>query len=368
MDVDVETTLHMKEGLGDTSYARNSSLQKKSVDLVKRMIINSATDVYVSEAPQSFAIADLGCSSGPNALHLVGDIIKSVQDICRNSSRPTPEFLIFLNDLPKNDFNALFRSSPEFINMVKSSSIKAEGCSPLSVCLNGVPGSFYGRLFPKNSLHFIYSCNALHWLSQVPLGLYNNEGKSINKEKLYISYTSPAEVAKAYFKQYQKDFNQFLKSRSAEMAHGGQMVLVMSGRETLDHNDKRTTFLWEALAQSFATMVSQGRITQEEVDSYNAPFYAPCAAEIEEEVEKEGSFIVDTIQAYEIDICTGDAKKDGRTASMAIRAVQESMISHHFGEEVVDHLFENYSKLLGQLMEKERTKAVNIIAILRKTN
>ncbi|XP_069153311.1 S-adenosyl-L-methionine:benzoic acid/salicylic acid carboxyl methyltransferase 3-like isoform X2 [Solanum lycopersicum] len=31
----------------------------------------------------------------------------------------------------------------------------------------GVAGSFYTRLFPSNSLHFVHSSYSLHWLSQI---------------------------------------------------------------------------------------------------------------------------------------------------------------------------------------------------------
>ena len=36
----------------------------------------------------------------------------------------------------------------------------------------GVPGSFYGRLFPRNSLHFAHSSYCLMWLSQVYIDVY----------------------------------------------------------------------------------------------------------------------------------------------------------------------------------------------------
>ena len=94
------------------------------------------------------------------------------------------------------------------------------------------------------------------WL-QVPVGLFSEEGKPINKGKMYISHTSPAAVAETYFQQFRKDFSLFLKSRSEELIRGGRMALVMLGRKTDDHHDQTTSFLWEVLAQSFALMVSK---------------------------------------------------------------------------------------------------------------
>ncbi|CAA3032622.1 SAM dependent carboxyl methyltransferase, partial [Olea europaea subsp. europaea] len=47
--------------------------------------------------------------------------------------------------------------------------IGPEGCF-----ISCVPGSFYGRLFPKKSLHFVHSSSSLHWLSQCLKGLAAN--------------------------------------------------------------------------------------------------------------------------------------------------------------------------------------------------
>ncbi|KAF3326668.1 Salicylate carboxymethyltransferase [Carex littledalei] len=362
----VETILHMKEGLGDTSYAQNSSLQRNSIETLKNIIINSAVDVYISQSPEQFTLADLGCSSGPNTVTVAGEIIKKIGGLCHKFSIPAPDFSVMLNDLPTNDFNTVFVNVPQFVESLKDYADTDEWGHP-SVFVAGVPGSFYGRLFPSRSVHFICSCSSLHWLSKVPIGLFNEIGKPINKGKMYISHTSPPEVAKAYYKQFQGDFNKFLKARSMEIACGGKMVLAMLGRRTTDHSDPSTSLLWELLAQSLELLVSHEMIHQEKLDSYNVPFYAPNIIEIEEEVRKEGSFTLDYIDIFETNLnASGDARKDGRVLSMAIRAIQESMLSHHFGGEIIDALFNNYSELLIQSMEREAIRSVQIGVVLSK--
>ncbi|KAJ8498339.1 hypothetical protein OPV22_008891 [Ensete ventricosum] len=285
--MDVESVLHMKEGLGEASYAQNCSLQKKSMDAMKHLIVESAVDAYASEMPESFTFVDLGCSSGSNALPLIGDIIKAIHVMARRSAKPAPEFTVFLNDLPSNDFNSMFLSLPLFTKKLNEG-IELHGGMAPSVYFAATPGSFYGRLFPRDSLSFIYSCYSLHWLSQVPPGLVDINGRPINKGNLYISNTSPPAVTLAYFEQFQKEFSIFLKSRSAELHLGGRMVVAMLGRTTDDHSDKSTRVLWEVLDQSFAIMISQEMIDEEKVDTYNVPFYAPSAREIEDEVHREG--------------------------------------------------------------------------------
>ncbi|RWW32597.1 hypothetical protein BHE74_00017439 [Ensete ventricosum] len=138
------------------------------MEAIKHIIVDSATDVYASRTPGCFTIADLGCSSGTNAFSLVSKIVGSIHEKARQSEMPTPEILVFLNDLPTNDFNSVFLNFPEFTRKLKGGIELQEGSGP-SVYLAALPGSFYGRLFPSNSLDFIYSCHSLHWLSEVSI-------------------------------------------------------------------------------------------------------------------------------------------------------------------------------------------------------
>lgn len=114
---------------------------------------------------ESMGIADLGCSSGPNALSAITQIMDMVNAECCHLGRSPPEFRLFLNDLFTNDFNNVFVSLPAFYNKLKQDL----GVGLGSCFVFGVPGSFYGRLLPSNTLHFVHSSSSLHWLSQVLL-------------------------------------------------------------------------------------------------------------------------------------------------------------------------------------------------------
>ncbi|CAL4974537.1 unnamed protein product [Urochloa decumbens] len=355
--MNVEAILHMKAGIGESSYAQNSSLQKKSTDNLKGLVIDSATRVYETLRPESFTIADLGCASGTNALGVVEDTIRSIGEVCCSRGSPPPEFYVLLNDLPTNDFNTVFSRVPEVTGKLKADA-KAE------VFLSGVPGSFYGRLFLSRSVHFVCSFNSLHWLSQVPADLRDGTNTPLNKGKMFISSTSPPAVAEAYRRQFQKDLSLFLKSRAAEVVPGGRMVVSMLCRETEECTDVKTTLLWDLLSDSLAALVSQGLLEQEKVDAYDAPYYASSAQEIEEEVAKDGSFSLDYVRTYEANLSNGDAKRNATTVSMAIRAIQESMLSHHFGAGIIDALFHKFTELVTESMEKGEVKSVQIGAVL----
>lgn len=118
----------------------------------------TALYLSISPRPSTLVIADLGCSSGSNTFFAVSELIRTVENLREEMGHREPrEYQVFLNDLPGNDFNAIFRALP-----------RPQGRENHSSCFfTGVPGSFYDRLFPRKTLHFVHSSYSLQWLSQV---------------------------------------------------------------------------------------------------------------------------------------------------------------------------------------------------------
>lgn len=137
--------------------------QRKGISMTKPVADDAITNLYSSISPKSLVIADLGCSSGSNSLFVISELIKVVDELRQKFGHPSLEYQVFLNDLPGNDFNTIFKSLPSF--QEKMSNQLGVGVCPIFI--SGVPGSFYGRLFPSKSLHFVHSSYSLHWLSQV---------------------------------------------------------------------------------------------------------------------------------------------------------------------------------------------------------
>ncbi|GMP27365.1 hypothetical protein CsSME_00003392 [Camellia sinensis var. sinensis] len=363
--MDVEKVFHMTGGAGDSSYTKNSSLQKKGSDMVKHITMGAIQQLYLTTSPKSIGIADLGCSSGTNSLSTIREMVDAIEETNRSKvSQPLPEFRVYLNDLPTNDFNAVFKALPDFYRELKQARID-QGSGP-SIYIAGYPGSFYGRLFPTDCLHFIYSSYSLHWLSRVPPALYDEQGMSINKGNIYISESSPPEVSEAYFKQFQEDFSLFLRSRSEELIAGGRMVLILLGRIGSNHVDRGNSLLWKLLTQSLTILVSQGKVEKDKLDSYEAHFYAPSKEELEDETRREGSFEMDRLEMVEMGRDVEDSKSYGMAVAKAVRAIQESMISHHFGEGIVDSLFQQYERLVVEEMAREEMITVSFVIVLGK--
>ncbi|KAI3513240.1 hypothetical protein L1887_20568 [Cichorium endivia] len=358
--------LHMNKGEGETSYAKNSLLQKKIMLDASSMVEAAIVNILWEVQPESMGLADLGCSSGPNSLTLVSQIIHTVNATCHQMGRPVPELRVSLNDLPGNDFNRLFQLLPEVYKKVKND-YGIEGCY-----FWGLPGSFYGRLFPAQSLHFVHSSSSLHWLSQVPMSLEPNVGTHLNKEKLYISKSSSASVIEAYKQQFHEDFSLFLRSRANEMISKGRMVLSFMGRMSPDPCADEACYQWELLARALMSLAFDGLVEKEMIDSFNAPYYAPSPEEVELEVEKEGSFVVDGVEAFEIEWDGGDSsalkESSGDRVAKTIRAVVEPMFESHFclGAEMMDELFQRYAKMVDDCFSERILKYTNLVISFMK--
>jgi len=124
----------------------------------RAVLEESVRKLYQALIPECLMVADMGCSSGTNAVLVISEIIDVIDDTCRSLNWPAPELAVFLNDLPGNDFNTLFNNLPSFYKRME----EEKGCF-----VSGTSGSFYGRLFPAQFLHFVHASYSVHWLSQV---------------------------------------------------------------------------------------------------------------------------------------------------------------------------------------------------------
>ncbi|KAL2892696.1 Jasmonate O-methyltransferase [Bienertia sinuspersici] len=408
--MDMLQVFHMNKGEGDASYAKNSAVQSNILSMTKPFVEEAMQKFLDNEIPDTIAIADLGCSSGPTALKAVSEIMEAVKCKWRQAGRAgpgsgSPKFMVFLNDLPGNDFNSVFASISNF-----QKKWKEEKGGDFGQCfIAGLPATFHGRLLPNNTLHFVHSSSSLHWLSQVPPGLDGKDDnpKMVNKGKICVSITSPSEVINAYKLQFQNDFLSFLRYRSYEVISGGRMVLTLMGRRFNNFATEEDCYPWEFIAQSLMSMVSEGKavhatygaqvvclgqvpvpgtglIEERMVDYFNAPYYAPCLEEVKQLIEKESSFSRDRLVALEVDWDGGNENDDdydefassynctpltrGEKIAKMHRAVSESMLGHYFGEDMLDELFNRYARILDQkLIVNPNAKIINlVISLIRK--
>ncbi|KAH9305129.1 hypothetical protein KI387_009533, partial [Taxus chinensis] len=192
----------------------------KHLQSLRPLLEEALNNMELPPSESSLTIADLGCSSGQNTVVIANVIVTCLMNKYKLASLNIPEFQVFFSDLSSNDFNTLFQLLP--------CSMEAP-----SYYAAGVPGSFYKRLFPRNTLNIVHSSFSLHWLSQVPDGVQDPKSLAWNKGRVFI-HRGSVEAANAYRLQFKSDFEDFLRARSEEMKSGGCMFLVCLGRTFQD--------------------------------------------------------------------------------------------------------------------------------------
>uniref|UniRef100_A0ACD6ANR6 Uncharacterized protein n=1 Tax=Avena sativa TaxID=4498 RepID=A0ACD6ANR6_AVESA len=372
MAMKMDRDFHMVAGEGETSYFKNSTLQRKALLETKPVLEKAVRDIRTDDdvLQPSITVVDLGCSSGENTLLFISNVIEA---ICRHREQlhgNLVELQFFLNDLPGNDFNHVFRSLEKFKESI-AMKFKQETLPPFSIA--GLPGSYYTKLFPRQSVHLFHSSFCLHWRSELDLTV--NKEMYKNKANIYIGKTTPPDVAKLYQEHFQKDMLLFLKLRYEELVLGGQMVLTFLGKITEDVYCGDMSLVFGLLGQSLESLVEEGLIEREKLNSFNVPFYGPSIDEVKTVVKQSGLFDINHIKLFQsnwdpYDDSEGDGVSDslqsGINVSKCYRAAMEPILASHFGEPVLHRLFEQFAYNIMEHLESEKTKYSIIVVSLKK--
>ena len=100
---------------------------------------------------ESFVIADYGCAGGGNSLPLFDPVIQFVR-----SKNPSKKIIIYLNDIPVNDFDITLRTVRDHFPTDKN-------IEPIAV-----KRSFFDQVLPDNTVDIGFCFTAAHWLSKHP--------------------------------------------------------------------------------------------------------------------------------------------------------------------------------------------------------
>ncbi|KAG7548347.1 SAM dependent carboxyl methyltransferase [Arabidopsis suecica] len=351
----------MNGGDGPHSYIHNSSYQKVAIDGAKertREAILEKLDLELlnrNSDANILRIADFGCSIGPNTFDVVQNIIDSVKQkhLKKETHIGTPlEFQVCFNDQPNNDFNTLFRTQPLFSRR-----------EYLSV---GVPGSFHSRVLPKNSLHIGHTSYTLHWLSTIPQHVCDKKSPALNKS--YIQCNNLVdEVTKAYKIQFKKDIGGFLEARAEELVSGGLMIL--SGQCLPDGIPKALTWqgvVIDMIGECLMDMAKLGITSKEKIELFSLPTYIPHISEFKANIEQNENFKIETMEEISHPMDYMPLTNDFITSMF--RAILNTIIEKHFGDGVVDELFDRLAKKLDKypINFKRCKKYVNYFIVLKR--
>uniref|UniRef100_A0A803MEE8 Uncharacterized protein n=1 Tax=Chenopodium quinoa TaxID=63459 RepID=A0A803MEE8_CHEQI len=300
-------------------------LQQREALSMNQDILESTIQSLISEQnglSKGLNVADLGCGVGPAPLTLVSLVVEVVQRKCKDlklnnneTFHQAPKLQMYMNDLPSNDFNLLFK---DLLNL------------------------------------------------EPPPGLYDEQGMSINKRKIYISETSSRPVAIAYMDQFEQDFIRFLKCRSKEVVTNGSMLLTLRGRPCSSDSFTWTTFEFKIFIKALTCLVSEGLINEEKLDSFDFPCYFANTEDLESIVKKEGSFEVEISRTIVLDVAPEieDKWERAQIISNFIRAFSESLVSRHFGEDIVTPLYDKLIYYAFQYLDNDEPAQNHAVTVL----
>lgn len=239
---------------GGGYYNAHSRPQGSASELGIPLLERAAQEIPLTASPAG--VADLGSSQGKNSMLPMRACIAAL----RTRSAELP-IAITHTDLASNDFDALFdllASSPEsYLNGAREVYAFASGAS------------FYGRLFPAQTLDLGWNSIAVHWLSAVPCSIPNH---------IWSPYAQGA-VRDAFRKRAADDWQAFLTARAAEFRSGGQLVVVASSAD--DRGFAGAEGLMNMANEELLAMVRRRLITGDQYDAMAIPTYYRTKAEFE---------------------------------------------------------------------------------------
>lgn len=326
-------TYTMAGGEGPNSYSQHSTYQRALLEVAKAKIngaISSKLDINLDL--NRFNIADFGCSTGPNTFLAVQSIIDAVeQKYPKETQDENIEFQVLFNDHSNNDFNTLFKTLP----------------STKKYFVSGVPGSFFGRVLPRDSLHVGHCSYSLHWLSQVPKGITDKKSSAWNKDIHCTGFSK--EVVEAYHNQFMIDMGSFLKARGEELVSGGLLFLLGSCLpDGVKMSETMKGMLLDFMGKCLHDVAKEGLIDQEELDSFNFPIYPAHVAEFKKVIKENGNF---TIEAFEkISHANEEFPLDPNFLATSHKVSFGGVLESRFGKEAMEKTMELIEKKCPKIL------------------
>jgi hypothetical protein len=227
------------EGRG--AYNRHAKIQASGVALAQLHLASAIETMPLESSGEGpIVIVDYGSSQGKNSL---GPLHTAIEAIRQRVGGERP-ILVYHEDLPVNDFNALF---DVLHNDPDSYALNQPNVFPCAI-----GRSFYEEILPPSSVDLGWSSYAAMWLSRVPTPIPGH---------FYIA-RGGGKTRAAFERQAAQDWERFLSLRSKELRPGGRFVLSVPA----GHHDGSTGFeeLMDLANATLADMVAEGIVATDE--------------------------------------------------------------------------------------------------------
>ena len=255
-------------------YDRNSRIQSDGLIPGVELLRQAADRVTLPDPAQTVVIADYGCSTGHNSLLPISTAIEALR------RRSDEQIMVVHTDLPDNDFSTLFHTLADDPDTYLSH----RNVYPMSIGC-----SFYQQLLPAGSVTLGWSSWSVAWLSAAPAAI---------PDHVHAGLSGDAAVRGAYARQSERDWENSLTARSAELRPGARLVLVVPAADAERNAGYEPMF--DAAWASLTGLVREGVITSEEAAAMGMPHYGRSEAELAAPFGASGRFAGLVIEHLEV--------------------------------------------------------------------
>ncbi|CAH2065397.1 unnamed protein product [Thlaspi arvense] len=321
----MSNTFTMIGGEGPNSYQQHSKYQGALLEAAKEKIneaISTKLDIHLTS--NLVNIADFGCSTGPNTFAAVQTIVDAVE----HKYQKDIEFQVFFNDSSSNDFNTLFKILPPARKYYAT----------------GVPGSFFGRVLPKNIFHVGVSSYSLHFVSKIPNEVKDRDSPVWNMDIHCTGFSK--KVANLYLDQYKIDVGSFLNARAQEIVSGGLLLLLGSCLPNgVQMSDTVIGMMIDFIGSSLNEIAKQGLTDQENL---KLPIYLAHADELKRIIEENRCF---TTEVFEIiSHAKGEYPLDPEYLTKTFKVTIGGSVASPFGQDVMEKTYELVKKKTQEML------------------
>ena len=221
---------------GGGAYNRHASLPARGGAFAVPHLESAARVVPLDGTRGPIVIADYGSSQGRNSFAPMRAAIVRLR-VRAGEDRP---ILVYHEDLPANDFNALFEA------LANDPQSYASDLPNVFPCAIG--RSFYEQVLPSDHVHIGWCCYAAMWISRIPAQIPGH----------FYALATAGEARAAFLEQGASDWREFLSLRAEELKAGGRLIVVVPGAS--DDGTSAFQDIMDRANATLADMVEEGAI------------------------------------------------------------------------------------------------------------
>jgi hypothetical protein len=260
---------------------------------------NAARVVALDGTVGPIVIADYGSSQGGNSFAPMRAAIAALHSRV-GAERP---ILVYHEDLPANDFNALFDA------LTNDPRSYASGVPNVFPCAVG--RSFYEQVLPPGHVHLGWCCYAAMWISRIPAQIPGH----------FFALASTGATRAVFLEQGARDWEQFLSLRALELKAGGRLIIIVPAA-----NDDGTSAFHDIMDRANATlvdMVEEGAIAAREWERMALGVWPRRRRDLLQPFDRNGFYRGLTVQHSERntlpDAAWADFERDGDENALATK-------------------------------------------------